>query len=30
MGHLTFTAPAPAQARATALQACSLLGLAPF
>lgn len=30
MGHLTVTAPTPAQARATALQAAALLGIAPF
>lgn len=30
MGHLTFTAADPAQAREAALRACALLGLAPF
>ena len=30
MGHLTCTAATPAEARQTALQACALLGLAPF
>jgi 5-(carboxyamino)imidazole ribonucleotide synthase len=30
MGHLTFTGATPAQARASALQAAALLGLAPF
>ena len=30
MGHLTFTAATPAQARAVALQAAELLGLAPW
>lgn len=30
MGHLTLVAATPAEARATALQACGLLGLEPF
>lgn len=30
MGHLTFTGPDAVAVRATALQACGLLGLAPF
>ena len=30
MGHLTFTGPDMASARATALRACGLLGLEPF
>lgn len=30
MGHLTLTADTPEQARATALQAAALLGIAPF
>jgi 5-(carboxyamino)imidazole ribonucleotide synthase len=30
MGHLTFTGATPEQARASALQAAALLGLAPF
>ncbi len=30
MGHLTFTAAVGSQARAAALRACDLLGLAPF
>jgi 5-(carboxyamino)imidazole ribonucleotide synthase len=30
MGHLNITAPTAAAARATALQAAALLGIAPF
>jgi hypothetical protein len=30
MGHLNITAATAAEARATALQACELLGLPPF
>jgi 5-(carboxyamino)imidazole ribonucleotide synthase len=30
MGHLTITAATAAQARSTALDACAVLGLAPF
>ena len=30
MGHLTVTAATPEQARATALAAANLLGIAPF
>ncbi len=30
MGHLTFTAPGSGEARASALQAATLLGIAPF
>ena len=30
MGHLNITAPTPGQAKATALQACALLGLPTF
>jgi 5-(carboxyamino)imidazole ribonucleotide synthase len=30
MGHLTFTGTTPQAVRATALQACTLLGIAAF
>jgi 5-(carboxyamino)imidazole ribonucleotide synthase len=30
MGHLNITAPTAQQARATALQAAAILGIAPF